>query len=207
MNLSLPNRTVVLGIAALTMTAALSACGSENDSTDTPAAPAATAGTEPSADASAGVEFNDADVTFAQMMIPHHEQAVAMAKLAAEKASDPEVKKLAADIEAAQGPEVEKMRSWLSAWGKSVEMDHAAHGSGPMAGMMSDAQVADLEKASTAEFDEMFLKLMIEHHRGAIEAARTEQVEGKNADAKAAAADVITDQSAEIERIEKLLAA
>ncbi|MFC8094859.1 DUF305 domain-containing protein [Streptomyces sp. NPDC057301] len=159
--------------------------------------------------------FNDADVMFAQMMIPHHEQALEMAKLADGRASDAEIKTLAADIEKAQDPEIQTMKSWLKAWGKpeSAEesmpgMDHGSggmdHESG-MSGMMSDEDMQKLKAAKGTEFDRMFAEMMIEHHKGAITMAEDEQKNGRNATAKKLAAAVVKTQSAEVEKFEKIL--
>ena len=159
-------------------------------------------------------DFNEADVTFAQLMIPHHEQAVEMAKMAKRHASTPEVKNLADKIEAAQGPEIATMKGWLKEWGKDESsddsmggMDHGSDDSGDMdmPGMMSDADMAALDKATGAEFDRMFLTMMIEHHTGAIEMAKTEQSRGKNADAKALAKKIEADQTSEIAEMNKML--
>jgi uncharacterized protein (DUF305 family) len=159
--------------------------------------------------------FNDTDVMFAQMMIPHHEQALEMSKLADGRASDAEIKTLAEEIEKAQDPEIQTMKSWLKAWGKpeSAEesmpgMDHGSdgmdHGSG-MSGMMSDEDMKKLEAAKGTEFDRMFAEMMIEHHKGAITMAEDERKKGRNATAKTLAADVVKTQSAEVEKFEKIL--
>ncbi|GGZ73240.1 MULTISPECIES: DUF305 domain-containing protein [Streptomyces] len=178
--------------------------GSSASATATP-----TAGDNPAPGA-----FNDADVMFAQMMIPHHEQAVEMAKLADGRAADAEIKTLAADIEKAQGPEIETMKSWLKAWGKpeSAEesmpgMDHGPGGmdDSQMSGMMADDDMKKLEAAKGAEFDRMFAEMMIEHHKGAIAMAEDEQKSGRNATAKKLAAEVVNTQSAEVEKFEKIL--
>ncbi|GAA1415247.1 DUF305 domain-containing protein [Streptomyces thermospinosisporus] len=152
--------------------------------------------------------FNDADVTFAQMMIPHHEQALEMAKLADGRASDVESKTLAADIEKAQDPEIQTMKSWLKAWGKPESAEEGMpgmdHESG-MSGMMSDEDMQKLETAKSTEFDRMFAEMMTEHHKGAITMAEDEQKNGRNATAKKLAADVVKTQSAEVEKFEKIL--
>jgi uncharacterized protein (DUF305 family) len=158
-------------------------------------------------------DFNNADVTFAQRMIPHHEQAVQMAKLARTQASSPEVKALAKKIEAAQGPEIETMQGWLEEWGKSDDSDddsmHSMDGDGMggmhMPGMMSDHDMMRLGKGRGVDFDSMFLTMMIEHHEGAIEMARTEQSEGQNAHAKALAAAIEKAQTAEIAQMKQML--
>jgi uncharacterized protein (DUF305 family) len=159
--------------------------------------------------------FNDADVMFAQMMIPHHEQALEMSKLADGQASDAEIKTLAADIEKAQDPEIKTMKSWLKAWGKPESaqesmpgMDHGSggmdHGSG-MSGMMSEQDMKKLEAAKGTDFDRMFAQMMIEHHEGAITMAEDEQKNGRDATAKKLAAAVVKTQTAEVEKFQKIL--
>lgn len=156
---------------------------------------------------------NDADVTFAQEMIPHHRQAVEMAALAEDRAEDPAVRGLAEDIEAAQAPEIATMNQWLEAWGEDVptdSMDHSdmGHGSSEaMPGMMSGEEMAELEQAEGAAFDRLFLELMVEHHEGALEMARTQQAEGENPDALALAERIEADQEAEIAEMQRLLEA
>jgi uncharacterized protein (DUF305 family) len=161
-----------------------------------------------SGDSTGAGAFNDADVTFAQGMIPHHQQALEMSELADGRASDPEIKKLVQQIEDAQDPEIKTMQGWLKAWGKpeSAGMDHGAgHGGGDMPGMMSDDDMKKLEAAKDTDFDREFARLMIEHHNGAIEMARTEQKDGRNAGAKKLATAVIKGQSAEVAQFNKIL--
>ncbi|MDQ3094786.1 MAG: DUF305 domain-containing protein [Actinomycetota bacterium] len=167
--------------------------------------------TDPSADTQGGeAAFNEADVAFAQGMIVHHQQAIDMAVLGQDNAASPEVRQLAADIEAAQGPEIATMTQWLEAWGEEVPeagdgMDHSME-EDEMSGMMSGEDMEQLEAASGAEFDQMFLTMMIEHHQGAIETAHAEQNEGEHAEAIALAEQIESDQTAEIETMEGLLA-
>ncbi len=151
-----------------------------------------------------GSDFNKADVTFAQSMIPHHEQAVAMAKMAKAHASSPEVKKLADKIEGAQGPEISTMKGWLKDWGKSKSSGSMGGMSG-MPGMMSDSDMKGLDEATGATFDKMFLTMMVAHHTGAIEMAKTEQSKGKNADAKALAKNIEKAQTTEMAQMKKML--
>ncbi|SDO37494.1 DUF305 domain-containing protein [Geodermatophilus sp. DSM 45219] len=176
-----------------------------------------------SAESSAGAEssdesaqFNNADVTFVQGMIPHHRGALEMARMADGRAEDPRVLDLANRIEAAQQPEIETMTGWLQEWGEplpeegSDSMGSMDHGSMDMGGMdmegMSEEDMAALEAASGAEFDRMWLEMMIVHHRGAVEMAQTEIAEGSNADAVALAEEIADSQAAEIEEMETLLA-
>jgi len=168
----------------------------------------------------AAADHNDADVTFAQDMIPHHQQAIEMARLAEDRAASPEVRRLATAIEGAQDPEIETMTGWLESWGEDVpdsrmgmddmdgdEMDGMGddESDDSMPGMMSDEDMADLGDAHQAAFDRMFLTMMITHHEGAIEMARTERAEGEYDDAVALAAQIETAQRQEIETMRDLL--
>jgi uncharacterized protein (DUF305 family) len=153
--------------------------------------------------------FNDADVTFAQSMIVHHQQALEMSKLADGRASDQEIKTLAGQIEKAQDPEIKTMQSWLTSWGKpeSSGMDHGGmnHGGGAMPGMMSEKDMADLTAAKGKDFDRKFAELMIAHHNGAIDMAKDEQKNGSDAASKKLAADVIKNQSTEVKQMQSIL--
>ncbi|MPY61040.1 DUF305 domain-containing protein [Streptomyces spongiae] len=149
--------------------------------------------------------FNDADVAFAQMMIPHHEQALEMARLADGRASDETIKDIAAKVEQAQDPEIRTMTGWLTSWKQptAVEsMPGMEHGGD---GMMSEADMTGLKAMKGADFDKMFAEMMIEHHEGAISTAKAERAEGKNADAKKLAEAVVTTQSAEIKQLKGIL--
>jgi uncharacterized protein (DUF305 family) len=154
--------------------------------------------------APASSEHDSQDEMFAQMMIPHHQQAVAMAKQAATKASSPEVKKLAAQIEQAQDPEIQKMTGWLKTWGVAAPSGGMDMGQGD--GMMSEQDMKKLDTLSDKAFDKAFLQMMIKHHQGAITMAKAEQASGASADAKALANSIVTSQSAEITTMQQLLA-
>ncbi|MEU5945273.1 DUF305 domain-containing protein [Micromonospora sp. NPDC047465] len=199
-------RRAALAGATVTAALVLTACGGDGHSS--PGAGHGTPATSgPAATASGATAFGDADAMFAQMMIPHHRQAVEMAELAATRAADPEVKRLAGEIKAAQAPEIATMSGWLSAWGRPVpspgaETPHMDHG---MPGMMSDADMKKLAAASGREFDRQFLTMMIAHHEGAVTMARDELARGVNAEAKALAQQIVTTQQAEIDTMEKIL--
>ncbi|MEV0898169.1 DUF305 domain-containing protein [Actinoplanes sp. NPDC049802] len=210
---SLPSsglRRGLLAGAAVTTALLLSACGGGDHETaaDTGmnhgAAPAATT----SAVASAGATFNDADVMFAQMMIPHHQEAVEMAAMADGRAASAQVKDLAGKIKAAQQPEIDTMTGWLTAWGKAPMPDMSGgmdHGGG-MPGAMSESDMAALHDAKGAAFDKQFLTLMVKHHEGAIEMAQEQVGKGSNPEAKALAAKIVTDQQTEIATMKQILA-
>ncbi|MGW4233445.1 DUF305 domain-containing protein [Streptomyces sp. NPDC004980] len=186
--------------AALVMTA----CGADGDDGNSSAGH----GSHRAAASSSAPQgqHNAADVAFAKGMIPHHRQAVEMAGLAPERARSAEVRKLAADIEEAQDPEITLLSGWLTTWGEEVPaegaMDHTTH---DMGGMMTDEEMTELADASGKAFDTAFMEMMIKHHEGAVEMAKTEQADGAYGPARKTAEEIITSQSSEIEQMNKLL--
>ena len=157
--------------------------------------------------ATSSADHDQADVTFAQQMIPHHQQAVMMARLAETNDAGPEVTDLARRISSAQEPEIERMTGWLKDWDEQVMgSGDMGDGSGAMTGMMDAGQMSDLAAARGAAFDRLFLTQMIEHHTGAIEMARKEQSEGASKDAIALARAIEKAQTSEIAEMRKLLA-
>src|SRR4051812_23861336 len=105
-------RAAVTG-AALVLSVTLSACSGDA----APTAAATTTGPPVSAPADAGAQHNDTDIRFAQMMVPHHQQALAMAEMALGRAESPDVKALAEQIRAAQDPEIATLNGFLESWG------------------------------------------------------------------------------------------
>jgi uncharacterized protein (DUF305 family) len=149
-------------------------------------------------------QFNDVDVTFAQDMILHHQQAVMMSIVATDQASDPAVVRLAGEIQRAQEPEIDTMHGWLNEW--DAEMSHSMEGMGhDMPGFMSEHDMSRLTSVSGRAFDQLFLTMMIEHHEGAIEMAQTEQAGGANPEAIALADDIEAAQSREIDQMREML--
>jgi uncharacterized protein (DUF305 family) len=177
------------------------------------------AGSDDSAPADGASAFNQADVTFAQQMIPHHRQAIQMARLANGRTGDPQVEKLAREIENAQTPEIETMQGWLQAWDQPTQqgsgdmgsMDDGGSGSmghgESMNGMsgMASSDMQELRDARGAAFDEAFLTMMIEHHKGAIDMASTEEKRGTFPKAVAMAKQIQSDQATEINKMTALL--
>jgi uncharacterized protein (DUF305 family) len=202
-------------IAALSVPFVLVACGGDNSQTSTPPStqPGAAASTPAGAEVSA--EHNDADVRFAQTMIPHHQQAVDMADIAADQATSPEVRDLAAQIRSAQDPEIATMTGFLQTWGADIPatgpmggMDHgnmAGMDDPGTPGMMTPVQMEQLRNATGATFDTMFLQMMVVHHESAVADAQRELTEGANPEAKALATRIIESQTAEITRMQQLL--
>jgi uncharacterized protein (DUF305 family) len=206
------------GAAALTLLLGLTLAGCGDDADSEPGSGHAASDTQTAAN---GDVFNDADVQFATDMIPHHAQAVQMVVLAQGRPLDPEVEGLANEIRDAQVPEIEAMTDWLTAWDHEVpetSLDHANAGhdmddmsgtgdeqQSDMPGMMSQEDMDGLADATDAEFQDLWLNMMIEHHAGAIEMAQAEQEDGEFAAAVALAETIEAGQQAEIATMEDLL--
>ena len=150
-------------------------------------------------------DFNDADVMFAQMMIPHHQQAIAMSDIALDPNSQASaaIIALATQIKGAQDPEISQMKNLLTDWGKSMEMGSMAHSS-MMSGMLSLEEMDTLGQLKGAEFDKAWAKGMIAHHEGAIAMANEVLANGKNSEILALANAVVSGQSAEIKTLKPL---
>ena len=148
------------------------------------------------------IGFNDDDVMFAQMMIPHHEQAVVMSDLALSTSKDADVLKLAKQIKDAQAPEIIKMQGWLSDAGLSKDPGHSM-GNG-MGGMLSDSDLSALKGSTGKAFDKLFLAGMIAHHEGAIDMVMMIE-NSPNGDVNNLGQEIVKSQSAEIELMKELL--
>ncbi len=177
------------------------------------------------ATALADTAYSPADVEFMQGMIVHHEQAVAMSSLVNDRTNNDAVVKIAAGILATQADEIEFMTEWLISRGQGVNMpgmSHAAHsghadhggmaahaGHHTMAGMATPEQMAELATLNGTAFDRMFLQLMVEHHRGALAMVRDlHRAPGSAYDPVMFefTNDVVSDQQAEIDRMNAVLA-
>ena len=150
----------------------------------------------------------EADVRFMSAMIGHHAQALAMGALAPRNGASPAVLRLAERISAGQKDEIATMQQWLRDRGEPVPDErHAAHGH-PMPGMLTEAQMRELEQARGPAFDRLFLTYMIQHHRGAV--AMVKELYGTPGAAQddtvfKFADDVGVDQTTEIARMERML--
>lgn len=194
-------RRLIVAGAGLLAAGLLAACG------DGERGGGPDAGSQPPASRPLDAAFNAADVAFATNMIPQHQQAIEMAKLAANRASNSDVKDLAGGIEKAQSLEMETMSEWLRAWGTPVPPTTGTDtgGNGGMPGMTSGEEMKNLTAATGPDFDRMFLQMMIRHHQAAVEMAMTEQTQGQNPEAKTLAGQIAADQKAEISEMQSLL--
>ena len=150
--------------------------------------------------------FSDRDIMFAQMMIPHHQQALDMSALAFTQSTNPEVLLLAEKIYNAQEPEIRQMQSWLDAQDADSHMGHSMEdmGMSGMGGMLTEEEMSVLSGLSGAEFDKSFLEAMIEHHEGAIQ--MTQMIaDSSNPEVAELAQAIIESQTAEIAQMKELL--
>ena len=145
-----------------------------------------------------GSAMSSDETMFAQMMIPHHEQAVTMSELALKNTTNSDVIALATAIRDAQGPEIKQMQGWLG--GKSESHMHDME----MGGMLTEEELKELASLKDAAFDQMFLTAMIAHHEGAIEMALMIK-DSTNSEVKTLYENIVTSQSAEIEAMKALL--
>ena len=197
-------------LAALTPLIGLSGCTTTRPSTmpmDHGGTTRAAAPTPSATGTPATGSHNRADIMFAQMMIPHHQQAIEMSDLLLAKTDiDPEVSQLARQIKAAQAPEITQMAGWLAGWGLPAMPSTGHQMGGGMGGMMSQADLDALERATGTEAMQLYLAGMITHHEGAIDMAEQQLDDGENPDVKELARRIITSQRAEITTMRELLA-
>ena len=144
--------------------------------------------------------FSGTDIMFAQMMIPHHQQAVDMSTLAETRTTNPEILALAKQIKDAQAPEIKQMTAWIESSGAGMDMGHDMG----MGGMLTEEQMTALENAQGAAFDKLYLEGMIGHHQGALQMAKMIET-SDNAEAKQLAANIMKSQSAEIDKMKQML--
>jgi uncharacterized protein (DUF305 family) len=146
---------------------------------------------------------------FLEQMIPHHQDAVAMAELARTKAQHPKIRQLAENIIVTQTQEIERMREWHRAWygveapeydpGDGYRWDGFRRGGMMGGGMMGGTDLEALEAAS--DFDREFIEQMIPHHQMGVMMARMVDVRSDRPEIEALAAAIIKNQSAEIDQM------
>ena len=177
------------------------------------AAPVAAAAQSHTPSHSSTRDYTPADVAFMQGMIYHHTQALLMAGWAPDRAASADVQTLCARIISGQKDEIVIMAQWLSERHEPVphpEPEHMMHGtpSHMMPGMLTTEQLAQLDRARGPEFDELFLRFMIQHHEGAITMVNElfDKGAGEENPVYKIASGVFADQTTEIERMQRMLA-
>ncbi len=185
---------VVAVLAALAVTAMLSACSGSS----TGHGPAPSASKQPAT-------HNLADVVFVTGMIPHHQQGVDLALPVPSHTGNPDLIKLASGIAAAQEQEIQTLKGYLTQWSAQPDADVRGPADMAMTGMVDDATMTRLASLQGADYDKLWLQSMIGHHQGAIDMANTEIRNGVNTDAIALAKKMVSTQQGEIDQMKKML--
>jgi uncharacterized protein (DUF305 family) len=187
-------------ISAAAAIVVLAGCANDSGTSERP-------GEHGSASASAGRSasaFNDTDIMFVQMMLPHHDQAVSMSDLLLDKRGvHPEVAALARQIKDAQQAEIETMNGWFEAMGRPQVEEGPHHGG--LDGMLTENEMQQLDEANARDGQRLFLQGMIKHHTGAIEMAQKEITGGQDPGPVDLAKHIAENQQQEIEGMTDLL--
>lgn len=215
-------RTIATGAAALAAVAVIGACSNSATTEATSATASSSTQTPTTAQADA---HNHADMMFAHMMIPHHQQAIEMSDIIlAKQGIDPRVVELAQQIKAAQGPEIAQLQDWMKQWGMPgmghggmPEMPGTGRGGMPempgmddggmsgMDGMLSPGEIDALKSAQGVAAAKLFLTGMIAHHEGAITMAQNEIKDGQFPGAISMATSIVDSQQKEIDAMNEIL--
>jgi uncharacterized protein (DUF305 family) len=154
----------------------------------------------------AGADYTKADVEFMQGMIAHHAQAIVMSRMAESHGANPQVLKLSTKIEQSQVPEIRIMQVWLQS-NNQFAPDTASWHHVMMSGMLTTAQLTELDAAKGVDFDRTYLRLMIQHHAGALQMVQdlfNTPDAGQEVNVNTFANDVATSQTTEIGIMERL---
>ena len=154
-----------------------------------------------------GALYTKADVEFMQGMIAHHSQAIVMSRMAESHGANPQVLKLSNKIDQSQVPEIRIMQSWLQR-NNQFAPDTSSWHNMAMSGMLTAAQIKELDEARGVNFDRAYLQYMIMHHAGAIKMVDdlfNVSMAGQEVDVNVFANDVVTAQTTEIGIMQKLL--
>jgi uncharacterized protein (DUF305 family) len=219
-----PSQTIRMAVAALAAIASSACTSASHGAMQTSATPTIAQPSDPQYIAQARADslrlpYTQADVSFMSGMIGHHAQAIVMSRWAPTHGASPSVLILASRVINAQQDEIVTMQRWLrdrrkpvpeaTAAGMTMMMDGVEHVM-LMPGMLTEVQMKDLEEARGPEFDRKFLTYMIQHHRGAVSMVRDlfgTYAAGQDETVFKFASDVNVDQTTEIARMEKMLAA
>ena len=192
-------RVLMIGAAGLAALLTMTACSSSDNKSATSGTSSAGSSAAANSTPATGAH-NQADVTFAQGMIPHHEQhCIQMSDIILGKQGiDPRVVQLANQIKAEQGPEIQQMKSWLSQWGQPA--------TSMAPGMMTDQDMTALQNAQGVDASKQFLTGMIQEHQAAIAMTEDEIKSGQYPPAVALANSIVTNHQQEITTMQGILA-
>ncbi|OBB29429.1 DUF305 domain-containing protein [Mycolicibacterium peregrinum] len=214
-------KLMMLGAGAVVAAALVAGCSNQSNdgAADATTATSATVASPQAPGEADNSAHNDADVMFAQHMIPHHQQAVEMSDvLLAKQGIDARVTELATQIKGAQAPEIAQMQGWLTQWGNPPmppmpqqghgDTGHGNMGQGDMPamqGMVSEADMTALRNAQGVEAAKLYLTHMIAHHEGAITMAQDEIKDGRYPAAVDMARTIVKTQQQEIDTMRQIL--
>jgi uncharacterized protein (DUF305 family) len=136
-------------------------------------------------------------------MIPHHQQAISMAKLATGRTRRPELGKLAATITTSHATEIGSMQAWLTRWQQPAADAGTDHDPSLLPGMLAKGQLAWLQTLTGTQFDLGFLTMMGTHHSGAVELAEAELRSGASAEVRAFAGQMIAARQRELRQMQQ----
>jgi uncharacterized protein (DUF305 family) len=179
---------VTAWFAAMATVAVVSACGESSPNPDTQS-----------------TKHNGADVTFAEKMIPHHQQALDMSAMVPSHTGNRELIVMAKHIALDQQAQIDTLQGLLQQWGEPAAPDHMEHGGMSMDGMVDAATMDELPTLTGPEFDDLWLRSMITHHKGAIAMAGPETAQGENQTAVKMAKIIVEWQQLEIGRMNAML--
>ena len=154
-----------------------------------------------------GALYTKADVEFMQGMIAHHAQAIVMSRMAESHGANPQVLKLSNKIDQSQVPEIRIMQGWLNRYNQFAPDTSSWHNM-TMSGMLTAAQLNALDAARGVDFDRAYLRLMIQHHAGALKMVDdlfNAALAGQEVDVNVFANDIVTAQTVEIGIMQRLL--
>ncbi len=153
---------------------------------------------------------NAADITFAETMVKHHQQAIDLSRMVAAASTNPDLIALADQIIATQQPEINILNVFLVQWNENPDAQTDPEtGDDPLEpsiqGMVDDATVAQLQSLRGAEFDRLWLQSMIAQHQGGVDMADDEMAVGVNVDAIAIAKTIAAGLGSQIVSMKQML--
>ena len=154
--------------------------------------------------ACAAAPMSSFDRQFIDMMVPHHQGAIEMARIAAARATHPELKAMSESVIKSQESEIDQMKSWRKAWFGSDEtppLERMPMVEGMGHGGTNMKKDAEMRRSAAEPFDRQFIDTMREHHRSAIEAARLAQTKAERGEIKELAGRILADQQREIDQM------
>jgi uncharacterized protein (DUF305 family) len=189
----------------LVSTGPTTGAAAKSTTTPTPGASVPATGSPTAPGSLSAAPHNEADVTFANRMIPHNIQSLATTQIVASKATKEQVKVFAAGMSKNRLPEIESLSRSLTSWGQPIPNGMLSTGQSAIGISREDLNM--LSSTNGAAFDGLWLNLMVRHEENALKMAESEVAQGKDASSKALAQMVLKDRRTAIAEMRRLLAA